>query len=86
MAPITPFLSEYFFQNLRNGFAEDSPLNVKSVHWTPMPEFEEALIDEQIESTVSNMQNAIETARLVRDKIKISMKYPLRTVKLVDAD
>jgi hypothetical protein len=32
------------------------------------------------------MCNAIETGRLVRDKIKIPIKYPLRTVRLVDAD
>lgn len=32
------------------------------------------------------MCNAIETGRLIRDKIKIPIKYPLRTVRLVDAD
>jgi len=32
------------------------------------------------------MQNAIETGRLIRDKVNISMKYPLRAVQLVDGD
>jgi len=32
------------------------------------------------------MQNAIETGRLIRDKTAISMKYPLKTVCLVDSD
>jgi isoleucyl-tRNA synthetase len=32
------------------------------------------------------MQNAIETGRLIRDNNKISMKYPLSRVILVDAD
>jgi len=86
MAPVTPFLSEYIFQNLRNGFAEDSPLYVDSIHFTSIPDFSEELIDHKIEQTVKRMQNAIETGRLIRDKVKIPMKYPLRRVKLVDAD
>jgi isoleucyl-tRNA synthetase len=86
MAPVTPFLSEYFFQNLRNGLAEDSPLYVDSIHFTSIPEYAEELLDDQIEQTVKRMQNAIETGRLVRDRVKIPMKYPLRKVKLVDAD
>ena len=86
MAPITPFISEYIFQNLKNGLAEDSPLNQKSVHFTQIPSYEPDLIDENIEITVKRMQNAIETGRLIRDRIKMSMKYPLPSVTLVDAD
>ena len=44
------------------------------------------LINEATEQTVKRMQNVIETGRLVRDKMNISMKYPLKTVCLVDAD
>jgi isoleucyl-tRNA synthetase len=59
---------------------------MKSVHWTSYPEFNQELINEDIEDTVARMCNAIETGRLIRDKIKIPIKYPLRTVRLVDAD
>jgi isoleucyl-tRNA synthetase len=59
---------------------------MKSVHWTSYPEFNQDLINEDIEATVARMCNAIETGRLIRDKIKIPIKYPLRTVRLVDAD
>ena len=34
MSPITPFLSEHIFQNMKNGLGEDSPLNVQSIHFT----------------------------------------------------
>lgn len=77
MAPITPFLSEYIFQNMRNGLADSSPLNKQSIHFIQMPDFDPALINLEIEATVKQMQNAIETGRLVRDTHKISMKYPL---------
>lgn len=86
MAPVTPFLSEYIYQNLRNGFAEGSPLNFDSVHFTSIPDFAEELINPEIESTVKSMQSAIEAGRLIRDKVKIPMKYPLRRVRLIDAN
>jgi isoleucyl-tRNA synthetase len=55
MAPITPFLSEYLYQNLRNGLAEDDPLNKASIHFTDVPSYSEELIDEEIEITVGRM-------------------------------
>lgn len=71
---------------MRNGIDKDSPLNMDSVHFTQIPDFAESLIDEDTEAVVSRMQNAIETGRLVRDKAKVSMKYPLSKVTLVDSD
>lgn len=46
MAPITPFLSEHIYQNLRNGLAEGDPRNQESIHFTGIPEYSEDLIDE----------------------------------------
>jgi len=71
---------------MRNGLAETSPLNKQSIHFIQMPDFDPALINLEIEQTVKQMQNAIETGRLVRDTHKISMKYPLQRVKLINAD
>lgn len=86
MSPITPFLSEHIYQNLKNGLDQASPLYAQSIHFTQMPQFIPELINEKIEETVKRMQNAIETGRLIRDTNKISMKYPLARVVLVDAD
>jgi len=86
MAPITPFISEYLYQNLRNGLAEDDPTNKASIHFTEVPSFDEALIDEDIIATVERMQSAIEVGRLIRSREVISMKYPLAKVRLIDAD
>jgi isoleucyl-tRNA synthetase len=86
MSPITPFLSEHIFQNLKNGLAEDSPLNVESIHFTQMPDYDPKLINEKLEATFKSMKNAVETGRLIRDTEHISMKYPLQRVVIVDAD
>ena len=86
MAPITPFISEYLYQNLRNGLRSDDPNNRDSIHFTEIPNFSEDLIDEEIERVVERMQSAIEVGRLCRSRAIISMKYPLAQVKLIDAD
>ena len=86
MAPITPFISEYLYQNLRNGLHENDPLNCESIHFTAVPDFSDALIDEEIMATVERMQSAIEVGRLIRSREVISMKYPLAKVRLVNAD
>jgi len=86
MSPITPFLSEHIFQNMKNGLSENSPLNCQSIHFVQMPDYDPKLINEKIEQTVKRMQAAIETGRLIRDTKQISMKYPLARVVLVDAD
>lgn len=86
MAPITPFLCEHIYQNMRNGLPEDSPLKKESIHFTDIPSHSEALIDLATEETVTHMQHAIETGRLIRDRINIPMKYPLSKVFIVDAN
>jgi isoleucyl-tRNA synthetase len=71
---------------MRACIPESSPLYVDSIHFTSIPEFSKSLIDPKIERTVTCMQSAIETGRQIRDKIKLSNKYPVRKVRLVDAD
>lgn len=71
---------------MRNGLADDSPIKMDSIHFTDIPSHSDELIDEKIEETVTNMQKAIEAGRLIRDKIKITSKYPLSKVVIVDAD
>ena len=86
MAPITPFLCEHIHQNMRNGLPDGSPLKMDSIHFTDIPSYSDALIDLETEETVIHMQQAIETGRLIRDRVNIPMKYPLAKVIIVDAN
>lgn len=52
MAPITPFLPEHMYQNLRNGLADGSPLKEASVHFLQVPDFKPELIDVAVELRV----------------------------------
>jgi len=84
ISPVTPFLSEHIYLNLRNGLTEKDKMG--SIHFTDMPTFDEKLIDQDTKVMVENMQDAIETGRVVRDGLKLSSKYPLQRVKLIDSD
>jgi len=71
---------------MKNGLGENSDFNMQSIHFNQMPNSDPKLINVKIEETVKRMQHAIETGRLIRDNSKISMKYPLARVVLIDAD
>lgn len=83
----TPFLSDYIYLNMKNGIKEDdAKLYADSVHFLRTPEFEEGLLNETIERQISRMQKIIETGRTIRDHKNISMKFPLKEVKMVNKD
>ena len=86
MAPITPFLAEHIFLNMKNGLHPDSALNEPSIHHTSVPDYEDELICQDSLRTLKRMQNAIVAGRQVRANVKLSMKYPLYTVRMIDAD
>jgi len=87
MSCFTPFICEYIYQNLKNGINPDhKDIYADSVHFLRTPDFQEDLLNEKIERQISRMQKVIETGRKVRDFKKVSMKFPLREVKLVNKD
>jgi isoleucyl-tRNA synthetase len=87
MACVTPFLAEHMYQNLRNGISEaDEHLRAGSIHFLPIPECNEELLDEAIERRVARMQSAIENGRLIRDRKALSLRFPLASVTLIDSD
>ena len=55
ISPVTPFLSEHIYQNLRNGLKDGSPQKAESIHFTSMPLHSDALIDEKTEAMVERM-------------------------------
>jgi isoleucyl-tRNA synthetase len=87
MSCITPFLSEYIYQNMRNGInPDDKQYFADSIHFLSIPQFEEALINEKIEKMVQRMQSTIELGRKIRDTKNISIKNPLNKVTIVQSD
>eukprot|EP00164_Ancoracysta_twista_P005275 GFYU01007220.1.p1 GENE.GFYU01007220.1~~GFYU01007220.1.p1 ORF type:complete len:1143 (+),score=481.12 GFYU01007220.1:42-3470(+) len=81
MAPFTPFLCESMYLNLRQCLPEKDRCD--SVHFTLFPQPNAALADKNIERAVSNMQNAIEIGRTIREHNTLSLKQPLKNFFVV---
>jgi len=84
MAPFTPFLTEYMYQNLK--FTLPEAEREDSVHYLSFPTEDESLIDEAMELAVTRMQTVIEMGRTARDRAKRPLKFPLREFIILQSD
>merc|ERR1711964_495690 len=82
MAPVTPFLTEAMYQNLRNGMQDAE----ESVHYLRVVEANEKAVDLELERRVASMMHAVSLGRTARDMSKLSFKVPLRKMMVVHPD
>eukprot|EP00127_Corallochytrium_limacisporum_P006058 Clim_evm7s218 gene=Clim_evmTU7s218 len=86
MAPFTPFLTEYMYQNLKKVIKGHDTPETASVHYLLIPEVNQDLINPDIVKAVSRMQKVIEVVRVLRDRATLPLKYPLPQLILVNDD
>ena len=73
LAPFTPFITDLMHENLiRSGNK-----NVKSVHLEKYPEFDEKLIDEDLEEEISTTRAIVVAGRSVRAQSQLRVRQPL---------
>ncbi|CAJ0573711.1 unnamed protein product, partial [Mesorhabditis spiculigera] len=82
MAPFTPFFTEYVWKQILplTGASEES------VHFTLLPQPDESVIDESVETSVQAMRSVMDLVRVVRDKKGIAVKYPLKEMVVINRD
>jgi isoleucyl-tRNA synthetase len=79
MAPISPFFSDWLYQNLNNATdIEDH----ESVHLSDFPLANEAVIDKDLEERMDYAQRISSLALSLRKKEKIRVRQPLRKILL----
>jgi isoleucyl-tRNA synthetase len=85
LAPILPFLSEAMYQNLvvEIGMAEE---NKESIHLCDFPLSNTQWIDEDLEQQVRLSQQIVGMGRALRERVRIKIRQPLRTVTIVHHD
>ncbi len=78
MAPSTPFQAEYVYQQL--GFKD-------SVHLQRWPEYDEALIDQELLASMASARKIVEGGLAARNEAKMKIRQPLQsyTTSVVDA-
>ena len=82
MAPLTPFMAEYVFRELRV-FSDESNI---SVHLCDYPEADERLMLPELEQAVDRMQQILLLGRQCRNDAKIKVKIPLRQLTIIHQD
>ena len=85
LSPFIPFITEFIYQNLRNGLKEGELLE-KSIHFLRMPLYDEKLLDDKIEKVMNNMISVIELGRKLREKEKLSLKRPVAKLIVINYD
>lgn len=79
-SPITPFISEEIYQNLKkNSMAE-------SVHLCDYPQENKKLRNYELEREMELIMKTAEMGRSIRAKVKINLRRPLKSVILVTTD
>ena len=84
MAPLTPFLVEDLYQSLKPALPEE--MLADSVHYLSFPTADESIRDPAIEAAVASMRKVIVMARVLRDQIGRSSKYPLAKMIVIHSD
>lgn len=84
MSPLTPFLTETMYRNLRRCLPPDAP---ESVHFQSIPEAApEAEGDPQIVHSVARMQAVIELGRVARERQNRPLRTPLKRLTVAHSD
>ena len=76
LAPFTPFLAEAMWQNLRT---EGDPISVHLADW-PSPLFRDPVLEEQMQ----RVREVVELALAARNRAKIKVRQPLRTLFVLE--
>ncbi len=75
MAPITPFITERVWQDLFAPTSTDLP---RSVHLSPWPQVDGALVDDDLAAQVALARRRVELGRAARAEAKVKIRQPLR--------
>lgn len=96
MAPFTPFLAEFFYQNLRkvqpsyvlaaNGGGTSNPVmpgKSDSVHFLQLPQYDTSRLNPQACEAMHVLQSIVELGRKVRESRNIGYRTPVKCVMVV---
>jgi len=81
-APVTPFIADFIYLNLRNALPDGHEKKKECVHFVMMPEYNENLLNPEVLDAVKSMQQIVETGRLLRARKQITNKTPLKSMKV----
>ncbi len=81
-APTAPFITEKIYQNLRREFS----LEKESIHFHKWPEYNEKLIDKELENQMDSISELLQTIFSLREKIQFGVRWPLQEAVIISKD
>ncbi len=82
LAPIAPHISEKIYENLIKGIKSDSKLSIHMENW----EYDENLIDSDLENKMDIVRDIIEASARARDMAKYKLRWPVNDITVVSTD
>ena len=86
MSPHVPFITEHLYQNLKLVIDPQSELRQASVHHVQIPHPQQKLIQKEVGVAMEEVISIIETARKLREWKDLSLKQPIKSLKIVSQD
>jgi len=86
LAPVVPFITETLYLNLRKALPEGDPRKDRSVHFVMMPDPDTAAVRTEVERQVKAMQAVVNLGRTIREKKKVGLKTPVKSLQVVSSD
>jgi isoleucyl-tRNA synthetase len=96
MAPFTPFVTEFFYQELRkfqpsyadaaNGGGQSNPVfpgKSDSVHFLKLPAYDVSRLNQDAVEAMEALQVIVEQGRTVRERRNISLRTPVKSIVAV---
>lgn len=81
-APVTPFVADFIYLNLRSALPDGHEKKRESVHFVMMPTYNPALLNDDVLAAVKSMQQIVQTGRLLRARKNVLQRVPLRAMKV----
>ena len=86
MAPLTPFITEHIYQNLKQVLPEGDARKQQSVHFVMIPEPQQVEGAEEIIRAVSHMQQVVLLGRKIRESRGVNLKTPILSITVISSD
>ncbi|CCZ39397.1 isoleucine--tRNA ligase [Bacteroides fragilis CAG:558] len=83
MAPIAPFYADRLYGDLINATGRD---NVVSVHLAKFPEYNEKMVDKELEAQMQMAQDVTSMVLALRRKVNIKVRQPLQCIMIPIVD
>ncbi|CAK9117114.1 unnamed protein product [Durusdinium trenchii] len=74
------------YSNLVRALPDGHPMKAKSVHFVMIPEPDMKAINPEITQAVRRMQNVVELGRTCRERRKVGLKMPLKSMTIMNKD